>query len=252
MSNPSGILNTVLASVIAVVERNKTDTILDFKNITTPTFSSNQFQLNIPNIKKPSSYTQTELNSIQDFETELDNATGGLYNRAGTNGKYAFSPNANFNLASSSITAPPTPAQSVAGSVFGVAGTPSVAGTALSANPSISSQVSLSSSEIKRALGKAQSGLDVDIGEREFRDIIRKNPHIARLARRSAEERISTQKDTLELRSALSELLVLDEIQKAVYDTVDGEIPLRIKQRKPLPITQRLVGRPWVRKPVGL
>ena len=130
----------------------------------------------------------------------------------------------------------------------GPPGAPSVAGT----NLSLSSQVSMSSTDIKKALNKAQSGRDVEINEREFRDIIRKYPHIARLARRSAEETLKATQDAVLLRSAIQELVELDEIQRASFSTIDGEIPLKIKKPRDVPLSQRRVGRTWVRKPVGL
>lgn len=148
----------------------------------------------------------------------------------------------------------PLPAPSLLGLInpiaglSGPSGTPSVAGT----NYSLSSQVSMSSSDIKKALSKVRSNRDVEINEREFRDIIRKHPHIARLARRSSEETFKSAQDASQLRTALQELIELDEIQRATYSTVDGEIPLKIKKPRDIPLSQRRVGRTWVRKPVGL
>jgi hypothetical protein len=118
--------------------------------------------------------------------------------------------------------------------------------------PSLFSQVSMNSKDIKRTLGKVQSGLDVDLSESEFREILKKNPHIARLARRSAEENFTTARSVVDMRTALNELVALDEIQKATYYTVDGEIPLRIKQSRPIDIKNQLVSREWQRKPAGL
>jgi hypothetical protein len=117
---------------------------------------------------------------------------------------------------------------------------------------SIVSQLSMSSQDVRRALGKIKTGLDADISESEFRDILKKNPSILRLAKRSAEEGLTGVRSLSELRNAMQELTTLNEIQHSSYYTVDGEKPLRIKESRPVPTQFQIVSGNRSRKPVGL
>jgi hypothetical protein len=117
---------------------------------------------------------------------------------------------------------------------------------------SLLSNVSMSSQDIRRALGKIQTGLDTDISETEFRNILRKNPNLLRLAKRSAEEGLVGNRSVSQLRTAMQEITTLNDIQHSSFFTIEGEVMLRIKQPRPVPLQFQIVSGNRSRKPVGL
>lgn len=268
-----------LEPIIKKAESNKDLTSrLDFKNLSYEYFLTGEILLNFPRLTggTPSpNYSKERDKFVQAIEKELSAsftifATPGPDPVNPTDFQIRLTPltpqtvfsNPVPTSSSSSSSTPTTPSSSVGNtaSTFpaSIAGTvpglvpPQTTPAVPAPNPVISQPLSMTPSAIKSALGKARSGLDIDINEREFREILRKYPHIANLARRSAQEGLKSASNAQQMRMALQELIEVDEIQRSVYTTVDGEVPLRIKRARPVPISQQLVGRPWIRKPVGL
>lgn len=164
------------------------------------------------------------------------------------------SPPASAN-ATPAPTQPPSPTTANIASAFASYAPPALATTTPAVPVSITSpQLGVPLDELRSAFGKLQSGFDTQLSLSEFRELVKKHPNLANLVRKSAEESITRRGQSADqLRDSVAKFIQLDNnIQQTVFSSQDGEIPLKIRYRKPVPLQFQIIDRVWIRKPVGL
>lgn len=104
--------------------------------------------------------------------------------------------------------------------------------------------VTLSVSDLKRAMARAQRGVDSPLNEQDFRRYIRDNPNLKRLVAKVAEERVVSARTDEELQDAVKEIQDLSRT-----DVQEG---IAFKPKKPVPADKRVYAAPRRFKPLGL
>lgn len=112
------------------------------------------------------------------------------------------------------------------------------------------SEASIATQDLKRILGRAKSGMDIDVSEREFRDALKKSPELKAAVRRAATNRLLEAGTIEEIRKELSNLKDVEDLTRT--SLIEGDLAFKTKTR-PVPKGKKPVVAGIRRvKPVGL